>query len=705
MADKIEICATRIKNTLAQKNGKPMPIKQLYSAVKGKKISETEFKTALRQLIKKGVVFEKKGGFCISARYGYFSATVDRVNKTFGFIKPLEEGAEDIFVAGKYLNGAMPGDTVLANYVKTRGDSPEAEIITIVKMGASEFSGTVERKGSSICVRPDKLCKDLILCNECAEDVKDGDKVLAKVIRRGEKHSDHRCKITMVFGDSVKASSSAASILYMNDIETEFPLAVIDEARYCEHMGVPKKEFDNRLDLRDEIIFTIDGADTKDIDDAVSISRTENGYKLGVHIADVSYYVKEGSALDNDAFTRGTSIYYANKVVPMLPQELSNGICSLNPNVDRLAFSCIMNIDKSGKTLDFSFEKSVIKSRVKGVYSEVNEILEKWDDVSGDIAEKYSGLFDSIKLMKELADILNKNKISRGAPQIETAEPKLIIDENDTCIDVKNRARGKAEIIIEEFMLKANECAARLAIESGIPFVYRVHESPSKDRIEELCDIASMLNIPIPEHSKIKPFHLAKLLESAKGMDIYPVINNMVLRSMAKAKYSDVPLGHFGLVLEDYAHFTSPIRRYPDLAIHRILTELCYNKTSTKMIKKRFEDFARISSEQSSQCELVALRVERDCCDCYMAEYMSRYIGEKFEGMICSIIDYGMYVQLDNSIEGLVKIDTLPRGTYDFDGYFTLFQSGKKLYTVGQRVMVECVKADVSSGKIDFILV
>ncbi|MGN1089037.1 MAG: ribonuclease R family protein, partial [Huintestinicola sp.] len=420
------------------------------------------------------------------------------------------------------------------------------------------------------------------------------------------------------------------------------------------------------------------------------------------------HYVKPNSELDKDAFLRGTSIYYANKVIPMLPKELSNGICSLNPDEDRLAFSCIMDMDKEGKILKYKFSKTVIRSRVKGVYSEINRIL---DDPAGygknfpDIAEKYSGLTDTIFLMQELAEILTANKLKRGAPQIDTPECKLTIDENEVCIDVQRRERGKSELIIEEFMLSANQCAANAAREHNIPFVYRVHEDPAPEKVTELIEITDRLNIPHTRFSSVKPVHLAEILSAAKDTELSPVINNLVLRAMAKAKYSDEPLGHFGLVLKDYAHFTSPIRRYPDLAIHRILTDLFYEKQPASFIAKRYGRFANSASVQSSECELTAMRVERECEDCYIAEYMTAHLGEEFDGMICSVTDYGIYVELPNTVEGLVKIETLPHGTYDYDGHFSLLKDGNTVYTVGQQVRVKCVKTDISGGNVDFIIV
>ena len=706
MAEISQICMARILNVMEQAGKKAVSDKALYGKVKGRKVNINDYKRAVAKLVELGDMVETKNGYVLCKAHGMFKAEVARINKTFGFVR-REDGVE-VFIPGKFLMGAMPGDTVICRLIEARGESPEGEVVSIAKEGFSEFTGTLVIEDHKAYVRPDSFCRDLIEVSDRDTEAKEGDKVLAVISKRGSRHADHRCMISAVFGSSERAYSSALAVLYMNDVETEFPVAVQDEARHISGMKITDSDIYRRLDLRDEIIFTIDGADTKDIDDAISVERTEDGYKLGVHIADVSHYVKPNSELDKDAFLRGTSIYYANKVIPMLPKELSNGICSLNPDEDRLAFSCIMDMDKEGKILKYKFSKTVIRSRVKGVYSEINRIL---DDPAGygknfpDIAEKYSGLTDTIFLMQELAEILTANKLKRGAPQIDTPECKLTIDENEVCIDVQRRERGKSELIIEEFMLSANQCAANAAREHNIPFVYRVHEDPAPEKVTELIEITDRLNIPHTRFSSVKPVHLAEILSAAKDTELSPVINNLVLRAMAKAKYSDEPLGHFGLVLKDYAHFTSPIRRYPDLSIHRILTDLFYEKQPASFIAKRYGKFANSASVQSSECELTAMRVERECEDCYIAEYMTAHLGEEFDGMICSVTDYGIYVELPNTVEGLVKIETLPDGTYDYDGHFSLLKDGNTVYTVGQQVRVKCVKTDIPGGNVDFIIV
>ncbi len=705
MAELKEIYKNRIKEQLSHAGKKGVAYKPLYNKCKGRKPDAAAFARAIAEMKKGGIIFEDKHGIKLSSATGMFRAKVSRLNKTFGFLE-CEDGTE-VFVPGKFLMGTLPGDIVMARYLPQRGESPEGEVVSVIEEGFAEFTGTIEKEGKTILIRPDSLAKEPMIVSVLDVPVRVGDKVLAEIDRRGTRHADHRARVTAIFGDSKKATTSADAILYSNGIEVEFPACVIDEAKTAEHKGIPSVEFERRLDLRDEIIFTIDGADTKDIDDAISVAKTEDGWDLGVHIADVSFYVKAGSELDKDAMLRGTSVYFANRVVPMLPKELSNGICSLNPNEDRLAFSCLMKLDNDGKLISYKFSKSVICSRVKGVYSEVNVILDCFKSgtaIPADLAEKYNGLTDTIRLMDELAAVLTANKLNRGAPQIETSECKIIVDENDVCIDVKKRERGRSEMIIEEFMLMANTSAARLAKESGVPFVYRVHEDPAPEKVSELVDVLSRFGVPVPKFTSAKPKHLAEILEKTKGMPIAAAINNMVLRSMAKAKYADEPLGHFGLVLDDYAHFTSPIRRYPDLAIHRILTDLCYNKQNVKYMQKRYAGFAKEAAQHSSEAELAAMRVERECDDCYLAEYMTNHIGEAFEGMVSSVQEFGFFVELPNTIEGLVRVDSLAHGPYDYDGHFTLTKDGKPAYRVGDTVKVICIGANVSAGQVDFVV-
>jgi ribonuclease R len=648
----------------------------------------------------KGEIYEQKDGFLLPKYCGFVTAKITRLNKTFGFAKDIKTD-EEIFIPGKFLKGAMPDDTVTLKTYESNGNSLEGEVVNIVNQDFSRFTGNIAREFDTLCVIPDIMAQYALPIENLSDfEVKEGDKVLCEIAYRGTRHSEHTCRIISNFGSSEKASVCAMSVLEINGISLTFPDSVIEEAKRISDMATIQKEAPNRLDLRDEIIFTIDGADTKDIDDAISIKKSSEGYELGVHIADVSYYVKPKSELDNEALNRGTSVYYANKVIPMLPPELSNGICSLNPQEDRLAFSALMKIDFEGALVDYKFVKTIIRSRVKGVYSEINTILAGTQ--TPDIDEKYKEVKDSLKLMNELAKILKRNRKMRGAPELESSESKLIINEDDFCVDVKPRTRGESEEIIEDFMLMANEAAAKLARENELPFVYRIHEDPGVEKINTLEETLKQLGVTFPPHKSVKPKHLAMVVDSVKGTELEMVVNNLVLRSMAKAKYSPEPIGHFGLVLDDYAHFTSPIRRYPDLSIHRIMSDFLSGTTQPELMKK-YQKFVHHSSQASSEAELTAMKVERDCEDCYKAEYMKNHLGEEFDGRIVSVLDSGFFVELDNTCEGMVPVEELPAGEYVFDGSMKLTNTNNdKSYRIGDKIKIKVLRADVSSGKVDF---
>ena len=685
------------------KNGKkPLAQKDLAAKCKSKKGSASAYSEAYHELIRDGVIFEKKKGVVLCAMLGYFPATIKRLSKTFGFAERSDDSSE-VFIPGKFLMGAMPEDSVLLHLIPSRTGQPEGEVVSILIQNDSQMTGKLITEDGKLCLLPDMLTKTpLRIINSDPEMLHEGDKVLAEIAFRGMRHSEHKVKILMSFGSAGHAASCALSMLSLHGIDPAFPKEVIAEAQKIEFNGIHDYDFAHRLDLRSECIFTIDGADTKDIDDAISVHKLDNGYLLGVHIADVSHYVRANTALDNEAMKRGTSVYYADKVIPMLPKELSNGICSLNPNETRLAFSSLVRLDPDGKIVDFEFKKTVICSRVKGVYSEINTILD--GTATAEIKKKYDRVSPCISVMNELADILIANRIKRGAPEIETAESKLIINDDGICCDVIPRTRGKSECIIEEFMLIANECAARLARKKEAPFVYRCHEKPAPEKIQKLKEMLEKLGIECPQFTNPKPAHLAQILNSARDKESFPVINSLVLRSMAKAKYAPEPIGHFGLALADYAHFTSPIRRYPDLSIHRILNDMLAGYDGARL-HKRYDAFVHESSEKSTAAEIAAMTVERDCESCYKAEFMQAHLGEEFEGIISGVMEYGFYVELQNTVEGLVHMSVLGDGEYSFDGMISLIEyySGKA-YTVGDKIKVKCIKADVNSGNIDFAL-
>lgn len=702
----VQVYKRKILKVLEKAGVKCLNKKELEAKCKVNKGNAAAYNAALKELMRLGDVCVRRKGFGLSKLFGYYSAEVVRLSGTFGFVRPEYDDADDVFVPGKFLLGSMPGDRVLYREIPSRSGKPEGEVIDIIEEADSRLTGKIISDDGILFLLPDTMSRTPIRINRRQSvEYNEGDKVLAEICVRGKRHAEHMAKVIFSFGNSDTADSCAKAMISLHGVTEEFSFEAMQEAQ-----NVPRgtlltdEELSRRLDLRDVPIFTIDSAYSKDLDDAVSIERTKNGYKLGVHIADVSHYVRPKSPLDMDAISRGTSVYYADKVIPMLPKELSNGICSLNPQEDRFAFSALMELDDHGEIVKYDFRKTIIRSRVKGVYKEVNKIL------SGEADEfiklKYSEVIDMIPIMDELCDVRTRERDRRGAPEIETTESELVLDENGVCIDVKPRTRGKSECIIEEMMLLANEAAAKFASEKGLPFVYRVHEKPSMEKIENLEHVLVRLGVSVPDFSNVKPVHLAQILKNAKGTPVYPVVNVMVLRSMAKAQYDTQPIGHFGLALEDYAHFTSPIRRYPDLAIHRIMSYYCECK-NTEKVNKRYKAFVKEAAKASSDAEVRAIMLERDCEDCYKAEYMQQHLGEEFEGIVSGISDFGFYVQLPNSIEGMVHVRTLPEDGEWYNDESISFKEalGNREYRLGDTVKVQCVKTDVNTGNIDFELI
>ena len=463
-----------------------------------------------------------------------------------------------------------------------------------------------------------------------------------ELIEYDQKERLIKARVIHIYGRADSAKICSDAIIDANGIPSKFSVPVKHEAALKAAEPITDEEIAKRLDLRDEPIFTIDGADAKDLDDAISVKKLEKGWELGVHIADVSHYVTAGSKLDESAMDRGTSVYFADRVIPMLPVEISNGCCSLNAGTKKLTFSAILTLDEKAELVDYRFEKSVIDSKVRGVYSEVNAILDGTAD--DELKEKYKAVYDEIFTAKELADILKAKAKQRGELEIESSELRFVLDENGVCTGVSERERGEAEELIEQFMISANRAAALYAKSAGIPFVYRVHEAPEEDRLETLAELAAACGFQTRRlKSGVHQTDLAELISKAKETKYSRLISTQVLRTMSKARYSSQPLGHFGLSLADYCHFTSPIRRYPDTSIHRILTDLV-SGVPVDEIERKYSDFARESAKLSSDRELRAVRAEREAEKCYAAEYMTSHIGEKHDGIISGVTPKGIFV-------------------------------------------------------------
>ena len=684
----------------------PCTVKELKQKFGGERGADRKVMEALDELVREAVVCQRQGVF-FTVRSGRADKAllckVVKLGKNFAFVM-LEDGTSDIFIPGRFTKGAMPGDEVLVEkFEHPRMEGSDEGTILAVLTEKNDLVGTVRRVEGRLRFVPDDCpAITMPLARDCEGGAKDGDKVAVEILNRGNRQEDHRVGVAMRFGSSDEAKRCAKALLYAKDIRTRFPDKVREEAKKFEGAEISEKDCEGRMDLRALPIFTIDSAETKDIDDAVSLTRTsDGGFELGVHIADVSNYVKPGTELDNEAFSRATSVYYADQVVPMLPKALSNGICSLNENELRLAFSCLMRLDKDGNLTDYRFVKSIIRSRVKGVYAEINALLAGTADA--ETKAKYADVIDQLPAMKELHGHRARLRKERGCMDIESGEVKLILDENGRCIDVKKRTSGESESMIEEFMLLANQCAAHFARVKQIPFVYRVHEEPNAEKLERLhallqaCGINDHFAKEVPT-----PKELSAILEGVRGTPYEQIINTGMLRCMSKALYEEKPKGHYGLVLKDYAHFTSPIRRYPDLAIHRIMTDLLKGTEKETMIL-RYTDFAERASKQSSEREVVAMQIERKAEDCYKAEYARRHLGECYEGTISGVTQRGLFIELDNGVEGFVPASSLtPSGTSLTEGVRLTDPASGKSWSLGDKMMITIVRADVNLGKIDF---
>ena len=644
-------------------------------------------------------VISKKGKVMSIERSSCVMADIISVSRNFSFAKPLD-GGEEIFIAKLDLKNAIIGDRVLINKIKKSFKGLSGKVKEIINKGDHTVIGRVVQGINGLELVCDAAVRyNVNIKKESLNGVKTGDKVKALLFR--VKGRDSLCaEIIEVFGKSDIAKICADAIMSIRQIPMEFSNQALSLADKASKINI-NDEIKRRLDLRDEIIFTIDGEDSKDLDDAISIKKNGNGWELGVHIADVSHYVKMDTKLDKEAFLRGTSVYYADNVIPMFPKVISNGVCSLNQGTDKLTVSAIINLNARGEIESFRFVESVINSKVRGVYSEINKILN--NNADDKILIKYSKILDSLKLAKELSDILSENSKNRGVSDILSGESKFIMDKNGVCIDIKPKIQGESEIIIENLMITANIAAARLAESLNIPFVYRVHESPDSSKVEILSKLAGVLGL---KNNKIRPGlspkDLSNLLDQTKGFSTNKIISRQILQTMAKAKYDPKPIGHFGLALKDYCHFTSPIRRYPDICVHRILKDII-NGMPREDIFNKYDDLTQEYAKQSTICEIRAMKAERDAEKYYMAEFMTKHVGEFYEGIIDGASSKGVFVELDNSVSGFLDVSYYPNCKFVFDGLMSHVDiiSGRKL-TVGDKIKVKVISASVSLGQIDF---
>lgn len=627
-------------------------------------------------------------------------ATLVSLSKNFGFARP-DSGGDDIFIHGSALQGALVGDKIIVGDIRKDDRGPSGRVRRIVEHKPAQTTGTVSITDEGIEFIPDNAIRyNLRMRERDLNGAKNGDKVMASL------EQDYRgdwayASVKKVFGSGRTARVCADAIVEQYGIPHVFPQEVLDEAERVGNEPISDEEYAKRLDLRGEPIFTIDSKDAKDLDDAISVKRTDFGYTLGVHIADVSHYVKEGSAIDEEAINRGTSVYFADRVIPMLPEVLSNGACSLNAGTDKLAFSALIELDKEGHITKYDFKKTIINSKVRGVYSEVNEILD--GTASEEILNKYAPVMESLMLAKELADILKANSAARGTMELDSGESKFILDENGICIDIMPRVSGEAEQLIEQMMVTANIAAAKFSLDHKLPFLYRVHGTPDPKRVEELVTLLQLVGVPCKEIVKPNPEtqDFAAILDRVRGLPCETLVSQRLLRTMEKARYSTEETGHFGLALSDYSHYTSPIRRYPDTSIHRVLSAFVEGMPAEE-VRRRYAQFCETSATESSRNEIRALIAERDAEDCYMAEYMSQHIGEHFEGTVSGVTMRGVFVRLENSVEGFVSLDAFEGEDFVYDGLITQ-HSPKRELTIGTPLPIIVASAYVATGKVDFV--
>lgn len=627
-------------------------------------------------------------------------ATLVSLSKNFGFARP-DGGGDDIFIHGSALQGALVGDKIIVGDIRKDDRGPSGRVRRIVEHKPAQTTGTVSITDEGIELIPDNAIRyNLRMRERDLNGAKNGDKVMASL------EQDYRgdwayASVKKVFGSGRTARVCADAIVEQYGIPHVFPQEVLDEAERVGNEPISDEEYAKRLDLRGEPIFTIDSKDAKDLDDAISVKRTDFGYTLGVHIADVSHYVKEGSAIDEEAINRGTSVYFADRVIPMLPEVLSNGACSLNAGTDKLAFSALIELDKEGHITKYDFKKTIINSKVRGVYSEVNEILD--GTASEEILNKYAPVMESLMSAKELADILKANSAARGTMELDSGESKFILDENGICIDIMPRVSGEAEQLIEQMMVTANIAAAKFSLDHKLPFLYRVHGTPDPKRVEELVTLLQLVGVPCKEIVKPNPEtqDFAAILDRVRGLPCETLVSQRLLRTMEKARYSTEETGHFGLALSDYSHYTSPIRRYPDTSIHRVLSAFVEGMPAEE-VRRRYAQFCETSATESSRNEIRALIAERDAEDCYMAEYMSQHIGEHFEGTVSGVTIRGVFVRLENSVEGFVSLDAFEGEDFVYDGLITQ-RSPKRELTIGTPLPIIVASAYVATGKVDFV--
>ncbi len=689
---------------------KPMSADELFKVFKIGKKETKAFLRLLKQMEKDGEIIQTKSElYGIPERMDLVVGRLQGHQRGFGFVIPEDQSLEDVFVGPEDLEGAMNDDRVIVRLNKrSKGNRKEGEIIRILERANTTIVGTFEKsKHFGFVVAYDKrISNDIFIPKEEFNGAKEGQKVVVEITRWPGKRRNPEGKISKVLGFPGDPGVDVAGIIHQLGLSEDFPIKVLNETDHISE-EIPASEIERRLDLRNLQTFTIDGEDARDFDDAVSVESLENDIvRLGVHIADVTYYVTEGSALDQEALERATSVYLVDRVIPMLPKRLSNEICSLNPYEDRLTMSCIMDIDMTnGEVVNHNIAETVIKSKERLTYTKVRKMLVDKDE---ELRNQYSVLIADLELMEKLALVLRKLRFDRGSIDFNFPEAKVKLDEEGKVTGIVKVERSIAEMMIEEFMIKANEVVSEGMCWRQIPFLYRVHERPDQSKLADFNEFIHNFGYHIKGiQNEVHSRELQDILKKVEGNLEERLINTVLLRSMKQAKYGVEPIGHFGLGAEFYSHFTSPIRRYPDLQIHRIIREVLKKGSLSKERTQELEEMLPDVAHHSSVQERKAMEAERESIDHKKAEYMKDKIGLEFEGIITGVTSFGFFVELDNSVEGLVRVSKLADDYYHYheDKYAMIGERTGKTYRLGDVVKVVVYQVNVEERQVDFVLV
>ncbi|MEN1967261.1 ribonuclease R [Lentibacillus sp. N15] len=655
------------------------------------------------------LVRTRKNRFGLPEKMNLIRGHIQMHAKGFAFLIPDDDEQRDIYIHYSDLASAMNNDKVLVRLEKKSeaGNRPEGKVIRILERAVHTVVGTYEDNRSfGFVIADDKrIPNDIFIPKNMTNGAVSGHKVIVYITKYPEGRKSAEGEVIQILGHKNDPGIDIISIIYKHGIKIDFPEEVLAQAGEAPE-SIHEEELSHRRDLRDETIVTIDGADAKDLDDAVTVKQLDNGnYKLGVYIADVSYYVKEGTPMDKEAFERGNSVYLVDRVIPMIPHRLSNGICSLNPKVNRLTLGCEMEINTKGEVVEHEIFQSVIKTTERMTYYDVNQMLV---DKAEDVRQQYASLVPMFEKMEELAAILRKKRMSRGAIDFDFKEAQVLVDENGKAEDVVLRERSVAERLIEEFMLAANETVAEHFHWMDVPFIHRIHENPDEGKLQNFFEFLAGLGYTVKgTANEIHPRSLQQVIEEVQGKPEEMIVSKLMLRSMKQAKYDPQSIGHFGLATEFYTHFTSPIRRYPDLIVHRLIRTYLLNKQMDKRTIKKWKERLPEIARHTSSTERAAVDAERDTDDLKKAEYMNDRIGEEYTGVISSITNFGMFVELENTVEGLVHVSTLTDDFYHYDeqSHALIGERTANIYRIGDEVEVRVTSVNLDEYKVDFEMI